>query len=480
MSSTKRSYEAGDGQEQLKRARRSRWGQDDDKESESSLPSKTSPSPKALDEIVKRLSSVVKKKRAPEELQALAAAASRPLIGAGGQLDAQAARARALAQASLLALNLPGTNISPNDLARRLYIGNLYYDLKEEDIRNAFAPFGLIHSIDLSLEPGASRSKGFCFLEYEDVLAAESAVQVLNGAPLANRSIRVGRPHRGNTNPNNSLSIGQEAIKNVPTKCVYIANVRIELNSQHLELYCECYEKQKSIFSPFGAIRACVMVAVSPMEPGVVSREASHSPKRAVTNLYMGCTPLKHREYGFMEFVEESCALSAIQHMNGFELAGQALKVGKASETAMLINLATSKDKVVRQNPIACTDMVNGTFEPVQETAFAEDDVEGVKDVDPGDDRCCLCLVNLVKCGEVDKELEDEVRGECGKFGVIKKVEIHELANHVRVFVLFADAVGASKAKHALHGRFFGGNQVQAHYYSLHALQLQHYTNEFL
>jgi hypothetical protein len=37
----------------------------------------------------------------------------------------------------------------------------------------------------------ASRSKGFCFLEYEDVLAAESAVQVLNGTPLANRTMRV-------------------------------------------------------------------------------------------------------------------------------------------------------------------------------------------------------------------------------------------------------------------------------------------------
>jgi RNA recognition motif-containing protein len=106
-----------------------------------------------------------------------------------------------------LALNLQSTQVSPNDLARRLYIGNLYYDLKEEDIRGAFAPFGVIHSIDLSLEPGytqidevadeldwccsASRSKGFCFLEYEDVLAAESAVQVLNGTPLANRTMRV-------------------------------------------------------------------------------------------------------------------------------------------------------------------------------------------------------------------------------------------------------------------------------------------------
>lgn len=44
--------------------------------------------------------------------------------------------------------------MSPNDLARRLYIGNLYYELKEDDIRNTFTPFGVLKSIDLSLEPG--------------------------------------------------------------------------------------------------------------------------------------------------------------------------------------------------------------------------------------------------------------------------------------------------------------------------------------
>ena len=58
------------------------------------------------------------------------------------------------AQASLLSMSLPAAQVSLNDLARRLYIGNLYYELREEDIRNAFAPFGAIRSIDLSMEPG--------------------------------------------------------------------------------------------------------------------------------------------------------------------------------------------------------------------------------------------------------------------------------------------------------------------------------------
>ncbi|RMX67621.1 hypothetical protein DD238_001579 [Peronospora effusa] len=417
----KRGHEVNDGHEQSKRLRRSRWGDTDDEKDTSTSTSQTSASPKALSDIVKRLSSVVKEKTTPEELQI---AATRPLIGASGQLDAQAARARALAQASLLSLNLPGTNVSPNDLARRLYIGNLYYDLKEEDIRNAFAPFG-----------------------YDDVLAAESAVQVLNGTPLANRTMRVGRPHRGNTNPNDSLSIGQEAIK----KHVLLLFVFAE---EMLSADLGFGFLRGTVYRP--TVRACVMAAISPVEPGL------------------------HREYGFMEFVEESCALSAIQHMNGFELAGQPLKVGKASEAAMLLNLATSQDKVVRDGSGVTVDGANGVAEPEKKTIFAEDDVEGVRDVADGDSKCCLCLVNLVNCGEVDDEVEDEVRGECGKFGIVKKVVIHELVDHVRVFVVFENAAGALKAKQALHGRFFGGNQVQVHKYSLHELEQQRYTSGFL
>jgi hypothetical protein len=101
------------------------------------------------------------------------------------------ARSRALAQANLLAMNLPNIQPSTSDLALQIYVGNLYYALTETDIRNVFAPFGTIRSITLSMEPGSGRSKGFCFIEYEDVLAAESAIQVLNGSELAHRAIKV-------------------------------------------------------------------------------------------------------------------------------------------------------------------------------------------------------------------------------------------------------------------------------------------------
>lgn len=216
----------------------------------------------------------------------------------------------------------------------------------------------------------------------------------------------------------------------------------------------------QSIFSPFGVIRACVMAAISPLESGV------------------------HRGYGFLEFTEDSAALSAIQHMNGFELAGQNLRVGKASTAAIPINLATSSDKVVRDanGEISSGGMGGGGgAAPKKVASFDEDDVEGVKDeVEPGKEKRCLCLLNMVGQGEVDEELEDEVREECSRFGSVQTVDIQEMEDHVRVFVLFFDEGSALKAQQALHGRFFGGNQVQAHFYPVEEMEAKRYRSAFL
>lgn len=92
----------------------------------------------------------------------------------------------------------------------RIYVGSLYYEIKQEDVRALFSPFGVIRSIDLSLEPGTQRSKGYCFIEYENPAAADAAM-AMNNFELAGRNvclfqitfrcnrwidqIKVGRPH---------------------------------------------------------------------------------------------------------------------------------------------------------------------------------------------------------------------------------------------------------------------------------------------
>ncbi|KAL1130333.1 hypothetical protein AAG570_013271 [Ranatra chinensis] len=83
-----------------------------------------------------------------------------------------------------------------------------------------------------------------------------------------------------------------------------------------------------------------------------------------------------------------------------------------------------------------------------------------------------VLLRNMVGPGEVDQDLEPEVRDECnGKYGDVVNVLIYELPNvnpddAVRIFVEFKRIESAIKAVVDLNGRFFGGRQVRAGFYS--------------
>lgn len=78
----------------------------------------------------------------------------------------------------------------------------------------------------------------------------------------------------------------------------------------------------------------------------------------------------------------------------------------------------------------------------------------------------------MVGAGDVDDELEGEVKDECNtKYGDVVTVVISELKNTspeeaVRIFVEFKRIESAIKAVVDLNGRFFGGRQVKAGFYT--------------
>ncbi|XP_043275989.1 splicing factor 45 [Venturia canescens] len=83
-----------------------------------------------------------------------------------------------------------------------------------------------------------------------------------------------------------------------------------------------------------------------------------------------------------------------------------------------------------------------------------------------------VLLRNMVGPGEVDDDLEPEVKDECNtKYGDVARVIIHEVIDApaeeaVRIFVEFKRIESAIKAVVDLNGRFFGGRQVKAGFYS--------------
>jgi len=87
-----------------------------------------------------------------------------------------------------------------------------------------------------------------------------------------------------------------------------------------------------------------------------------------------------------------------------------------------------------------------------------------------------VLLRNMVGPGEVDQDLEPEVKDECNtKYGDVNRVVIYEVPNvdheeAVRIFVEFKRIESAIKAVVDLNGRFFGGRQVKAGFYSAEKL----------
>uniref|UniRef100_A0A182SPG4 Splicing factor 45 n=1 Tax=Anopheles maculatus TaxID=74869 RepID=A0A182SPG4_9DIPT len=83
-----------------------------------------------------------------------------------------------------------------------------------------------------------------------------------------------------------------------------------------------------------------------------------------------------------------------------------------------------------------------------------------------------VLLRNMVGPGDVDDELEPEVKDECNtKYGDVVTVVIHEVPDvvpeeAVRIFVEFKRMESAIKAVVDLNGRFFGGRQVRAGFYN--------------
>jgi RNA-binding motif protein, X-linked 2 len=72
-----------------------------------------------------------------------------------------------------------------------IYVGSLSFDLTEGDILTIFSQYGEIEDINLVRDRKTGKSKGFCFLKYEDALSAVLAVDNFNGISVAGRSIRV-------------------------------------------------------------------------------------------------------------------------------------------------------------------------------------------------------------------------------------------------------------------------------------------------
>ena len=76
-------------------------------------------------------------------------------------------------------------------MGNKLYVGNLSYNIRDDDLNQAFAQYGSVNSAKVMMDRDTGRSKGFGFVEMGSDAEAQAAINAMNGVPLDGRAIVV-------------------------------------------------------------------------------------------------------------------------------------------------------------------------------------------------------------------------------------------------------------------------------------------------
>jgi len=179
---------------------------------------------------------------------------------------------------------------------RRSGVGNVFIKNLDKSIDNkamydTFSAFGNILSCKVAQDVEGN-SKGYGFVHFETEEAATNAIQKVNGMLLNDKKVFVGRfvPRK-----EREKELGEKAKKFTN---VYVKNFGEELGD----------EKLKELFSKYGKITSYKVI---------MAEEGS-----------------KNKGFGFVSFEDSEAAEKAVEELNGIEMSGKTLYVGRAQKKA--------------------------------------------------------------------------------------------------------------------------------------------------
>jgi RNA recognition motif-containing protein len=72
-----------------------------------------------------------------------------------------------------------------------IYVGNLSYEVREQDLNEVFAEYGSVRRVHLPTDRDTGRPRGFAFVEMDSLAQEEAAISALDGADWMGRSLKV-------------------------------------------------------------------------------------------------------------------------------------------------------------------------------------------------------------------------------------------------------------------------------------------------
>ena len=85
-----------------------------------------------------------------------------------------------------------------------IYVGNLPYQLTEDELKETFEEFGEVESAKIIMDKYSGRSKGFGFVEMPNDEEAKQAIESMNDVDVKGRNIRVNQARERNENFRNN------------------------------------------------------------------------------------------------------------------------------------------------------------------------------------------------------------------------------------------------------------------------------------
>ena len=90
----------------------------------------------------------------------------------------------------------------------KIYVGNLSFDVTEEELRTEFTAYGKVESVSVIMDKYTGRSKGFAFVEMPSVSEGQAAITGLNGKALKDRTLTVNAARPRSDDRGGSRSFG--------------------------------------------------------------------------------------------------------------------------------------------------------------------------------------------------------------------------------------------------------------------------------
>lgn len=76
-------------------------------------------------------------------------------------------------------------------MGKKLYVGNLAYEVTDSDLSKLFEPHGTVESAQVIMDRDTGRSKGFGFVEMKSAQEADAAIAALDGKESGGRALKV-------------------------------------------------------------------------------------------------------------------------------------------------------------------------------------------------------------------------------------------------------------------------------------------------